>query len=163
MTKKGCITFRAEVFWPVENTVQHREQAQSSRQTEQEHEGHLQTGLFPLLRSGHRSRAGTVRAAAEQQAVRQVSLRRRKFRFAEAEVRRDSEKFVGDEVTLCLKEPGNILKGDVSLYHWPPVWLIWISLFCKWIQKLSGVIQLIPNQTNRRSTVQWYFPLLYSL
>ncbi len=22
-----------------------------------------------------------------------------------------------------------ILKGDVSLYHWPPVWLIWISRF----------------------------------
>jgi hypothetical protein len=24
-----------------------------------------------------------------------------------------------------------ILKGEVSLYHWPPVWLVWISLFCK--------------------------------
>jgi hypothetical protein len=24
-----------------------------------------------------------------------------------------------------------ILKGKVSLYHWPPVWLVWISLFCK--------------------------------
>ncbi len=23
-----------------------------------------------------------------------------------------------------------ILKGEVSLYHWPPVWLVWISLFC---------------------------------
>ncbi len=22
-----------------------------------------------------------------------------------------------------------ILKGEVSLYHWPPVWLVWISLF----------------------------------
>jgi hypothetical protein len=22
-------------------------------------------------------------------------------------------------------------KGEVSLYHWPPVWLVWISLFCK--------------------------------
>ena len=22
-----------------------------------------------------------------------------------------------------------ILKGEVSLYHWPPVWLFWISLF----------------------------------
>jgi hypothetical protein len=24
-----------------------------------------------------------------------------------------------------------ILKGEVSLYNWPPVWLVWISLFCK--------------------------------
>jgi hypothetical protein len=24
-----------------------------------------------------------------------------------------------------------ILKGEVSLYHWPPVWLVWISLFLK--------------------------------
>ncbi len=57
-------------------------------------------------------------------------------------------------------EPLNqgILKGDVSLYCWPPVWLVWMSLFCKWKQKLSVVIQLIPNQSNRRSMVQWYFP-----
>ncbi len=38
-------------------------------------------------------------------------------------------------------------------------WLVWISLFCKYKQKLSVVIQLIPNQSNRRSTVQWYFRL----
>jgi hypothetical protein len=24
-----------------------------------------------------------------------------------------------------------ILKGEVSLYHWPPVWLVSINLFCK--------------------------------
>jgi len=28
-----------------------------------------------------------------------------------------------------------ILKGQVLLYHWPPVWLVWISLF--YIQKLK--------------------------
>ncbi len=35
-----------------------------------------------------------------------------------------------------------ILKGEVSLYRWPPVWPVWISLFCKncqlsysWFQK----------------------------
>ncbi len=28
---------------------------------------------------------------------------------------------------------------------------------------MSVVLQLIPNQSNRRSMVQWYFPLLYSL
>ncbi len=27
--------------------------------------------------------------------------------------------------------PQGILKGEVSLYWWPPVWLVWISLFCK--------------------------------
>jgi hypothetical protein len=48
-----------------------------------------------------------------------------------------------------------ILKGEVSLYRWPPVWLLWISLFCKYKQKLSDVIQPIPNQSNRRSMVQW--------
>jgi len=24
-----------------------------------------------------------------------------------------------------------VLKGEVSRYCWPPVWLVWISLFCK--------------------------------
>ncbi len=24
-----------------------------------------------------------------------------------------------------------MLKGEVSMYHWPPVGLVWISLFCK--------------------------------
>ena len=24
-----------------------------------------------------------------------------------------------------------ILKGEVSMYSWPPVWLVWISPFCK--------------------------------
>ncbi len=28
-----------------------------------------------------------------------------------------------------------IIKGEVSLYHWPPVGLVWISLFCKLKQK----------------------------
>ncbi len=31
-------------------------------------------------------------------------------------------------------EPGakqGKLKGEVSLYSWPPVWLVWMSLFCK--------------------------------
>ncbi len=46
-----------------------------------------------------------------------------------------------------------MLKGEVSLYCWPPVWLGWISLFCKWKQKLSVFIQLIPNS---QTGVQWY-------
>ncbi len=56
-----------------------------------------------------------------------------------------------------------ILKGEVSLYCWPPVWPVWISLFCKSKQLLSVVIQLIPNQSSRRSAEQWYFPVQYSL
>ncbi len=47
-------------------------------------------------------------------------------------------------------------KGEVSLYPWPPVWLIWnynwkfLFLFAK---------QTNPNQFSRMSMVQWYFPL----
>ncbi len=29
------------------------------------------------------------------------------------------------------KHQATILKGEELLYHWPPVWLVWISLFCK--------------------------------
>jgi len=48
-----------------------------------------------------------------------------------------------------------ILKGEVSLYHWSHVSLVWISLVLQIKRKLSAVIQLIPNHSNRRSTVQW--------
>jgi hypothetical protein len=57
-----------------------------------------------------------------------------------------------------------ILNGEVSLYHWPPVWLVWISLFCKKIvschtanskpvkQEVNGTVILpplvFPGQTN---------------
>ncbi len=53
-----------------------------------------------------------------------------------------------------------MLKGEVSLYHWPPIWMVWISLLCKLKQKLSVVIQLIPNKSNRRSTVLVILPSL---
>ncbi len=56
-----------------------------------------------------------------------------------------------------------ILKEEVSLYCWPPVWLVWITLFCKYKQKLSVVIQLILNQSNRRSMVQWQSPCFNGL
>jgi hypothetical protein len=39
-----------------------------------------------------------------------------------------------------------ILKGEVSLYSRQ----VWISLYCKYKQKLSVVIQLIQNQTGGR-------------
>jgi hypothetical protein len=35
----------------------------------------------------------------------------------------------------------------------------WFGLVCFANEKMSVVIQLFPNQSNRRSTVQGYFPL----
>jgi hypothetical protein len=56
-----------------------------------------------------------------------------------------------------------ILKRKVSLYHWPPVWLIWNQLNDNWQFLFIFSKQTNPNQSNRRSMVQWYFPLQYSL
>ncbi len=49
-----------------------------------------------------------------------------------------------------------ILKGEVSLYYWPLVWLVWNKQYDNWIFFAK---QTNPNQSNRRSMVQWYFPL----
>jgi hypothetical protein len=51
-----------------------------------------------------------------------------------------------------------ILKGEVSLYHWPPVWLVWSQLYDTWQFLFLFAKQTNPNQSNRRSMVQWYFP-----
>jgi len=40
--------------------------------------------------------------------------------------------FVTDDGAKKLEQ--GLLKGEVSLYSWPPVWLVWISPFCKWNQ-----------------------------
>jgi len=50
------------------------------------------------------------------------------------------------------------LKGEVSLYHWPPVWLIWNRLYDNWPYLFLFAKQTNPNQSKRRSMVQWYFP-----
>ena len=43
----------------------------------------------------------------------------------------------------------------VSLFGWfPVVWLIWIHLFC-----CTKAINRNTKQSNRRSAVQWYFPI----
>ncbi len=52
-----------------------------------------------------------------------------------------------------------ILKGEVSLYCWPPVWLVWNQLYENWQFLLLFAKQTNPNLSNRRSTVQWYLPL----
>jgi hypothetical protein len=58
----------------------------------------------------------------------------------------------------CPKQ--GILKGEVSLYHWPPVWLVRNQLYDYWQFLFLLAKQSNPNQSNRRSMVQWYFPPL---
>jgi hypothetical protein len=55
-----------------------------------------------------------------------------------------------------------ILKGEVSQHRWPPVWLVWNQLFDNGQFLFLCAVQTNPNQSNRRSKVQWYFPLLCS-
>ncbi len=56
-----------------------------------------------------------------------------------------------------------ILKGKVSLYCWPPVWLVWNQLYDLWQFLFLFAKQANPNLSNRRPMVQWYFPLKYSM
>ncbi len=50
-----------------------------------------------------------------------------------------------------------ILKWEVSLYNWPPsVWLVWNQLYDNWQFLILFAKRTNPNQSNRRSTVQWY-------
>ncbi len=50
-------------------------------------------------------------------------------------------------------------KGEVSLYHWPLVWLVLNQLHENWQYLFLFAKQTDPNQSNRRSMVQWYLPL----
>jgi hypothetical protein len=52
-----------------------------------------------------------------------------------------------------------ILKWKISLYGWPPVWLVWNQLDDNWQVLFLFAKQANPNRSNRRSVVQWYFPL----
>ncbi len=67
-------------------------------------------------------------------------------------------KFFIEIVSKSDMEQG-ILKREVSLYRWPPVWLVWNQLHDYWQCLFLFAKQANPNQSNRRSTVQWYFPL----
>ncbi len=51
-----------------------------------------------------------------------------------------------------------ILKGERSLYCWPPVWLVWNQLYDYWWFLFLFAKQTNPNQSNRRSMAQWYTP-----
>jgi hypothetical protein len=55
---------------------------------------------------------------------------------------------------FVLHNPGNT-KGGVSLYHWPPVWLVYNQLYDNWPFLFLFAKQINPNQSNRRSIVQW--------
>ncbi len=52
-----------------------------------------------------------------------------------------------------------ILKGEVSLYCLPPVWPVWNQLYDNSQFLFLFAKQTNPNLSNRRSMVQWYFPL----
>jgi hypothetical protein len=54
---------------------------------------------------------------------------------------------------VCRKRNQGILKGEVSLYHWPPVWLVWISLLCK--KKKNFQLSYSWFQTSQTGG-QWY-------
>ena len=49
-----------------------------------------------------------------------------------------------------------ILKGKVSLYHWPPAWLVWNQLYDNWQLLFLFAKQTNPKHSNRRSTWQGY-------
>jgi hypothetical protein len=55
------------------------------------------------------------------------------------------------------------LKWEVSLYCWPPLWLVWNQLYDNWQFSFLFAKQTNPNKSNRRSTVQWYFLFKCSL
>ncbi len=61
-----------------------------------------------------------------------------------------------DNLTLWKQ---GILEGEVSLHSWPPVWLVWNQLYDYWQFLFLFAKWTNPNQSNIRSTVQWYFPL----
>ncbi len=71
-------------------------------------------------------------------------------------------KYSGFLLSAVAKQ-GGILKGEVSLYCWPPVWLVENQLYENWQFLFLLAKPRNPNQSNRSSTVQWYFPLLFPI
>jgi hypothetical protein len=50
-------------------------------------------------------------------------------------------------------------RGEVSLYCWPPVLLVWNQLYDNWQVLFLFAKQTNANQSNRRAMVWWSFPL----
>ncbi len=69
------------------------------------------------------------------------------------------ELFMLNVVMLSVMVPKQgILHREVSLYHWPPVWLVWNQLYDNWQFLFLFAKWTDPNQSNRRSMVHGYFP-----
>ncbi len=71
---------------------------------------------------------------------------------------RSSIFFQNSHLSLSLNQNQGIQKGEVSLYHWSPLRLIWNQLYDNWQLLFLFEKQANPNRSNRRWTVQWYFP-----
>jgi hypothetical protein len=61
---------------------------------------------------------------------REIKRERERRRERKREWERGRERVTGALAPFSYLVQG-ILKGEVSLYHWPPVWLVWISQFWK--------------------------------
>jgi len=55
------------------------------------------------------------------------------------------------------------LWGEASLYGWPPVWPVGNVCPCSTKIQCTQHKRTFPNQSNRRSAVQWYFPFRVTL
>jgi hypothetical protein len=68
-------------------------------------------------------------------------------------LRSSKQQFYGKfELELQSVNDQGILKGEVSLCRWPPVWLIWNQQYDLWQFMLVLWKQTNPNQSNSRST-----------
>ncbi len=55
-----------------------------------------------------------------------------------------SDREKGEDTRKNRKREKIILKGEVSLYHWPAVWLVWNQLYDNW-----QFLFLFAKQTNQ--------------
>jgi hypothetical protein len=66
--------------------------------------------------------------------------------------------YQNSHLSLSLNQNQGIIKGEVSLYHWSPVWLVWNQLYHNRQFLFLFAKQANPNRSDRRWMVQWYFP-----
>jgi len=65
------------------------------------------------------------------------------------------------QVVILLNKMQGILKGEVSLYHWPPVWLIWIQLYDKRQFLFLFAKQTIPSVEHEVNGILILPPLVF--
>ncbi len=78
--------------------------------------------------------------------------------FKHQSIHRERANMHSPDIACTTAFDQGILKGEVSLYHWPPVWLVWNQLYDNRQFLFLFAKQTYLNQSNRRSMVQWYFP-----